>query len=72
MKILFQNSSSVTYLNLICIHASICNKNLCIFNSFWLVYTDFFVKQKPCILRKRFLRLHIKKENISFKLLQNN
>lgn len=45
-------SSSVTYLNLVCIHTSICNKNLCIFNSFWLIYTNLLVKQKACSNRK--------------------
>ena len=39
---------SITHLDFICIHWSVCNEDLCIFYSFWLIYTDLLVKQKSC------------------------
>ena len=39
---------SITHLDFICIHWSVCNEDLCIFYSFWLIYTNLLVKQKSC------------------------
>ena len=42
---------SLTYLNFVCIHTSICNKNFSIFNSLWLIYSNFFIQQKAYNIR---------------------
>lgn len=36
----------LTYLYFVCIHTSICNKNFSIFNSLWLIYSNFFIQKK--------------------------